>query len=217
MISLKELGTNRLFPVFAQIFYVVVIFVTVLAGGNFLLGKIAEVNKLLADETANYKAALNKLDYLTAFPYDLPQLLQKMNVVLPGQDAAFITLTSFKNRALGRVVVSDVSVGGGSGNSISLTAQLGGSTSDVFEFVSELVNNYPVCDLSQLKYDANLGLYNVSFVFYQSLPVAADQAAVFTQLTKQEEDLIGDILGVSLVQGVGNSLSPSSYDRNNPF
>jgi len=215
MLFLKELGNNRLYPIFIQIFYVVLIFVTVVAGGWFLIGKIQAVNGLLATETENYQTASEKLNYLNTFPYDTGVLLQKVAYVLPSTEASFVALSSLKAKLAGDVMLNELTLGDDQKGSTVLSVEIAGSSTSVLSFVSSVLEGYPVCDLSNLEFDAGSGMYNLNLNFYhQNTP--DETGAPFAKLTSNEETLLEQVLGVSVSGGSGVS-APSSYSRDNPF
>lgn len=211
---LKELGANRLYPIFVQVFYVVIIFVTVVAGGGFLIDKIKNLNSLLATETEKYQANTEKLKYLNTFPYDTNNLLGKMNYVFPSGEVSFLAVSTLKAKAEGDVILSDLSVGNDQKGQVSLSVDMAGSPASVISFVSQVLEGYPLCDFSSLKYSPSSGIYNLNLAFYQR--IFDQKEMVFAKVTPNDETLIKEILGVSTT-GSGEITSPSVYSRDNPF
>lgn len=211
---LKELEANRLYPVFVQIFYVVVIFVTVIVGGGFLIEKIQNLNGLLVVENEKYQVNAEKLNYLNAFPYDTAVLLEKMNYVFPSGEASFLAISSLKTKTTGDVILSGLSVANDQKGQVNLSAEIAGSPVSVLNFVSQVLEGYPLCDFSSLKFSPNAGLYDLNLAFYQN--VSDKKELVFAKVTPQEDILIKEILEVA-VTGGGEITNPSVYSRDNPF
>lgn len=211
---LKELGANRLYPIFVQIFYVVVIFVIIVAGGGFLIGKIQNLNVLLVAVTEKYQANTEKLNYLNTFPYDIAVLLGKMKYVYPTDEASFLVMSSLKTKAVGDVILSDLSVANDQKGKISLSVEIAGSPVSVLNFVSSVLEGYPLSDFSSLENNSNAGLYNLNLAFYQNMP--DQKELIFTKVLPKEDVLIKEILGVAVIEG-GEITSPSVYSRDNPF
>lgn len=214
MSFLKELEANRLYPIFVQIFYVVVIFVTVVAGGGFLIEKIQNLNSLLVTENEKYEANIDKLSYLNNFPYDTAVLLEKMNYVFPSGEASFLVISSLKNKVRGDVILTDLSVANDQKGQVNLSAEIAGSPMSVLNFVSQVLEGYPLCDFSSLEFNPNAGLYSLNLAFYQNMSDKKEFA--FAKITPQENLLVKEILEV-VVAGGGEINSPSIYSRDNPF
>ena len=178
-----------------------------------MIGKIQEVNGLLVTETTKYQAASEKLNYLSTFPYDVGVLLRKMNYVYPTSEVSFVALAGVKAKVPGDVILSDLVLGNDQKGAASLSVEVAGSQTSVLDFVSQVLEGYPVCDLSTLKFGTS-GSHNLVLNFHQNTKIP--EKLVFAKLLSDEETLVKEVLGVSISSG-GESTSPSTYTRDNPF
>ena len=214
MYTLKNWQSHRLFPIFAQIFYICLVLLVVMVGGSYLMGKIRTVQTALNEARSNNQALTTKRNYLVGLPFETNLLLRKMISAFPTSEAAFMATKSIRYKA-GSVLIDTLTVSTSDKEpGIVLSVKLAGSPSDVFELTSQSINNYPACDLTSLHYTLESGYYEITLKYYQN--VFPKEAIAFAPLTPEEETVVGKIISLATAD-LGFGGSPVIYTRDTPF